>query len=179
MLVFFAVIASATTENLNIKPGLWEVTSTMDTKGTPPMSAKQKAEMEKEMAKMSPEMKAKMEAAVKSSRANLAKPIVRKSCVTKEDLSKPLPFAGGRDDGTCTRTIIKSTSSTQEVHLDCTNKTQKSSGTVRIVATNPETWTGTMEGAVSDTGGAMNLKSTFSGKWLGADCGSVKPSAQK
>jgi hypothetical protein len=178
-LVFFFLIASAAAENLNIKPGLWEVTSKTDAKGAPPISAAQREEMEKQLAQLSPENRAKAEAAMKAAQARQGQPVVRKSCITKEDLSKPLAFDGGRGDGSCTRTILKSTSSVQEVRLDCTNNAHKSGGTLRIVATNPEAWSGTLDGSASDTGGAMTLKSTVSGKWLGADCGSIKPSAQK
>jgi len=178
-LAAFSLVALGMTDTINIKPGLWEVTTTTQTKGTPPMSAEEKAEMEKAMAKMTPERRAQMEAALKAAQSGNSRPTVRKSCITKEDLSKPFAFDAGKDDGSCTRTIIKSTSSEQEVRMDCTNKTRKSSGTVRVVAANPESWNGTMDATVSDTGGTMVLKSSFSGKWLGAACGDVKPMSHK
>ncbi len=178
-LLFCLLSGRAAAENLNIKPGLWELTSTYEAKGTPPMPAAERAEMERNMAKMPPEMRAKMETAVKSSIANLAKPIVKKSCLLKEDLDKALAFDGGRGDGTCTRTIVKSTPSVQEIRMDCSKGTQKSSGTLRMVAADPESWSGTMEGTISDTGGATGTKAKMSGKWLGADCGNVKASSRK
>ena len=178
-LVFCLLAGPAAAENLNIKPGLWEVTSLREANGTPPMSAAQRAEMERGMAKMPPEMRAKMEAAVKSSLVNLAKPIVKRSCVLQEDLNKPLDLDGGRGDGNCTRTIVKSTASVQEIRLECSKGTQKSGGTVRMVAANAESWTSTMNGTVSDTGGSMETKIKMSGKWLGADCGNVKPFSRK
>ncbi len=178
-LLFCALSGHAAVENFNIKPGLWEVTMTHEAKGTPPMPAAERAEMEREMAKMPPEMKAKMEAAVKNSLANLAKPVVKRSCLLKEDLNKPLDFDGGRGDGACTRTVVKSTSTVQEIRLDCSKGTQKSSGTLKMVAANPESWSGSMDGTMSDTGGATETKAKMSGKWLGADCGNVKPSSRK
>jgi hypothetical protein len=178
-MLFCLLPTVALADNLYIKPGLWESTVVVETKGAPPMSAEKKAEMEKGMAKMSPEMRAKMEAAINSATANMGKPHTTKSCITKEDLSKPMDLASGKDDRSCTQTIVKATSTVQEVRVSCVKGTQKSSNTLRIVASNPETWSGTMEGSMGDTGGAMQMKSKMSGKWLGSDCGDVKPRTHK
>ncbi|MBZ5523181.1 MAG: DUF3617 domain-containing protein [Acidobacteriia bacterium] len=149
--------------------------------GPPPISAAQKAEMEKSMAKMSPEMRARIEAAQKASQANMAKPHVHKSCVTQEDLNKPLPFDNGKDDGKCTRTVLKATSSTQEFRVDCASDKYKSTATVHITASSSESWAGTMDSTIMPADGKTNtvFKMNVSGKWLGAACGDVKPQSQK
>src|SRR5882757_5546586 len=171
-LVFFALIASAATDNLSIKPGLWEVTTSSESKGAPPVDAARKAEMEKMMTKMSPEMRARIEASQKKSQA-MAGPRVSKSCVTKEDLSRPLGM--GTEDGKCTRTIIKSTSSSQEIRVDCAIGERKSTALLRVTATNSENWTGTMDTSIPTAKGDITVRTNMSGKWLGADCGDVKP----
>ena len=173
-LLLFA--SPAMTDNLNIKPGLWEFTSTSQTKGAPPISAEQKAEMERAMANMPPDRRAKMEEAMKAAQGGAGTPHVRKSCVTKEDLSKPLDLG---DDKECKKTILKSTSSEQEVRFDCSSGTHKSTGTMHFVANSSESVSGTTDMQMSDTGGAMTVKSNFSGKWLGASCGDVKPMPHK
>lgn len=175
-LALFLFAAPAMTDNLNIKPGLWEFTSTSQSKGAPPISAQEKAEMEKAMANMPPDRRAKMEEAMKAAQGGAGTPHVHKSCVTKEDLSKPLDTG---DDKECKKTILKSTSSEQDVRLDCTRGTQKSTGTIHFVANNPESVSGTMDMQMSDTGGAMTVKMNFNGKWLGASCGDVKPMSHK
>lgn len=176
-LALFLFAAPAMTDNLNIKPGLWEFTSTSQTKGAPPISAQEKAEMEKAMASMPPDRRAKMEEAMKAAQAGAGTPHVHKSCVTKEDLSKPMDFGDEKQE--CKKTILKSTSSEQDVRVDCTSGTHKSTGTMHFVANNSESVTGAMDMQMSDTGGAMTVKMNFSGKWLGASCGDVKPMSHK
>ncbi|MBZ5507373.1 MAG: DUF3617 domain-containing protein [Acidobacteriia bacterium] len=175
-LVLFMFAAPVMTDNLNIKPGLWEFTSTTQSKGAPPISAQEKAEMEKAMANMPPDRRAKMEAAMKAAQGGAARPHVHKSCVTKEDLSKPLDMG---DDKECKKTILKSTSREQDIRVDCTSGTHKSSGTMHFIANNSESVSGAMDMQMSDTGGAMTVKMNFSGKWLGASCGDVKPMSHK
>lgn len=173
------LLAAAAAENLNLKPGLWEMTSKAENNGPPPMPAEAKAEMERHMAGLPPEQRARMEAAVKNAQSNLWRPVVKKGCISKDDLSHALDFEGGRGDGVCQRTILKATASMQEVRLECVKGTRKSGGTLRIVAANPETWSGTMDGSVSDTGGATQMKITMSGKWLASDCGDARPLVRK
>ncbi|HWZ43653.1 MAG TPA: DUF3617 domain-containing protein [Candidatus Saccharimonadales bacterium] len=176
-LVFFALLASAATDNLSIKPGLWEVTTSSESKGAPPVDPARKAEMEKMMAKMSPEMRARVEAAQKKSQAHMAGPNVRKSCVTKEDLSGALGMPKEADK--CTRTVIKATSSTQEIRVDCAQGEHKSSALLRVTATNSENWSGTMDTTIAAAGKDITVRTNMSGKWLGADCGDVKPLSHK
>ncbi len=135
--------------------------------------------MERAMAKMPPEARAKMEAAMKGGQSNASKPVVSRSCVLKEDLNKPFAFGSEKEDGSCKRTVVKASSTVQEIRLECMKGTQKSVGTVRIVAASSESWTGNIDGTISDTGGATEMKSKIVGKWLGADCGNVKPAAHK
>jgi hypothetical protein len=49
------------------------------------------------------------------------------------------------------------------------------SGTCRFEARNPESVVATWDVTMSNGGKAMNMKSAMRGKWLGPDCGSVKP----
>lgn len=173
-LTLFPLLATAATDHINIRPGLWEVTSTSESNGAPPISAEQKAQMDAAMARMSPEMRAKIEA----SRKRQAEPHVSKSCVTKEELDKPMDF-GEKVEDNCTRNVIKSTSTVQEVHVDCTMGARKSSATIHIEAPTPIAWTGTMDVTVANAGLDIKVTNNLSGKWLGPDCGDVKPRSQK
>ncbi len=137
--------------------------------------------MDQRMASLSPEMRAKIEAAQKKSLASSAQPHVHKSCVTQEDLDKPLAWSDGKDDGKCTKTVLKSTSTEQEVRVECASDKYKSSGTIHIVLSNPETYSGTMVSNITPAGGSTTMTSTtqITGKWLGAACGDVKPNSHK
>ena len=159
------LIFAADYKPLDVKTGLWENTMTTQMTGMPPIP-------DELLAKMSPEQRARMEEARKAREAKGAQTSTHKSCITKEDLNKPLNF--GDDKGACTRTFTTSTSTRQEIHMECAMGNIKSSGDVKIEALNSETVKGT--GQMSSTGGGpgMKMNMTFSGKWLGSDCGDLK-----
>jgi len=179
-LVLFSLTAVAAADNFNIKPGLWETTTSSQSQGLPAIPPEQQAERDKMMAKMSPEMRARIEAARKKSQASAGVPHVSKSCVTREDLNKPMSFADAKEGGKCTKTVLKSTSSTQEIRVDCAGDRYNSTGTIRVTASNPENWSGTLETTLTPVGGGspITVKTNMSGKWLGSDCGDVKPHSQ-
>jgi hypothetical protein len=122
---------------LDVKPGLWETTTTTEMSGMPPMPAEV-------LAKLTPEQRAKME------------------------LNKPLTF--GDDDKSCKRTLISSSRSKQEAHLECANETTNRSGNVRIEAINPENLKGSMQMTATGAGRTMNVNVGFTGKWIGTSC---------
>jgi hypothetical protein len=175
LLVLFPVAAIAAADNFKIKPGLWETTTSSQSQGAPVIPPEQKAERDKMMANMSPEMRARVEAAQKKAQINLP-PLVQRSCVTKEDLTQSMPFEGGK----CTKTVLKSTSTAQEIRVDCTGDRYNSTGTIRVTASNSENWSGTLETTLTPVGGGspITVKTNMSGKWLGSDCGDVKPHSQ-
>jgi hypothetical protein len=182
---FFALLllplAAFAADKINMRPGLWESTTTVQSQGAPPISAEQKAMMDQRMASLSPDMRARIEAAQKKGKANSAQPHVHKSCVTKEDLDKPLTWGDGKDDGKCTKTVLKSTSMEQEIRVECASDKYKSSGTFHVILSNPETYSGTMVSTITPAGGSTSMTSTtkITGKWLGASCGDVKPRPEK
>jgi hypothetical protein len=174
-LVLFPMFATAATDHINIKPGLWEVTTSRNSTGTP-MTSEQKSQKDAAMAKMSPEMRAQVEAMQKDRKAKQGQAHVIKSCVTQEDLNNPNFFDGGSN---CTRKVLKSTSTMQEVQVSCTMGTHTSNGTIHIEAPTPVAWTGTMDTTMVVSGRDMKAQTNMSGKWLGADCGDVKPISRK
>ena len=167
-IVFCMLSATAAGENLNLRLGLWEVTS--EGKGIV-MQTADKAEMEKAMAEMSPQQRAKTEAYLKSMQAGMTTPPV-KSCLTKEALSKMSTFNVPGEDSTCKRTEIKATSTVVEFREECSGSNGKTGGTVRVVAPSPETYTlEFIPGPGWERGGTFKMI----GKWLSADCGKVRP----
>ena len=155
---------------LDVKPGLWETTTTTEMSGLPPMPADL-------LAKMAPEQRAKMEAAMKARAAQGAKTTTRRTCWTKEELSKPLTF-GDDNDKSCKSTLISSSRSKQEARLECTNETANRSGDVHIEAINPENLKGSMQMTVAGGGRTMNINLGFTGKWIGSSCGELKGRAE-
>jgi hypothetical protein len=152
---------------LNVKPGLWEMSWTGETSGTPPTLPPD------QLAKLTPEQRAKIEAAMEAAIAKGNAPHAIKHCVTQKELDRGLNV-DDQNQKSCKQTVVSSTSSVLEVHMECTGR-QQSSGTYRIEATSPTTITGALNMVMSDGTHSMTMKRQVAGKWLGADCGEVKP----
>jgi hypothetical protein len=166
LLVLFplAMRSDSTVTPLNVKPGLWEVSVTMT--GLPAMPAIP----DSVLAQMPPDQRAKIEAMMKG-QAN-----TMKTCVTKDKLEKSEAFRNAPKS--CTYTIVSSTSSKLEMKTECTQNGVKMTGNFVVEAVDSENVKGSMRmnasgGNPSGGNNAMNMNSTFTEKWLGADCGEV------
>jgi Protein of unknown function (DUF3617) len=157
--------ANATDVALNVKTGLWESTITVQTSGQIPIP-------EADLAKMSPEKRQQIEAGMKAAIASAAQPHTVASCVTAEQLRKGLLFK--TEDPSCKRTIVSSSSSTSEMHEECTGALARTS-TIHFHAVSPKEIDGQMHMTVTRDDRTMTSKGTIHSKWLATDCGDVKP----
>ena len=146
---------------LDVKMGLWELTSKVTMGGQMPFDT----------SKLSPEQRAQVEASLKSSMGTHT--TVNKTCMTKEKFDKS-NFMSDMPGMTCTQTITTNTRSTLEASGVCTGGTGSMTMQMRFDAQSPTAVTGTMKGASTSAGKTLTTDATISGKWLGADCGSTK-----
>ena len=155
--------APARAQQLDVKLGLWEVHSTMQMSGPPPVDT----------SKMTPEQKARVDAMLAQMGAG-GKPQVHdtKSCLTQAKLDKDLFEDESKDR--CQRTIVAATRSVHEVKLVCTGDKEKTTMNVRFDAINSENVKGTVTGTVENSGKITNINSTVTAKWLSSQCGDVK-----
>jgi Protein of unknown function (DUF3617) len=144
---------------LGVKPGLWETTTVTDRGGMMPTLSPET------LAKMPPEARARIE--------GMSKPItdVRKSCRTDKDLR---PFTDDSNKS-CKYTVLTSTSSKQEIRMDCTMQGNTTTGTTTIEAKNSEHVAGTVIMKMNVSGRNADMKITIDSKWMGSSCGDVKP----
>jgi Protein of unknown function (DUF3617) len=156
-----AVVCAAQTTPLNVKPGEWESTMTNETSGQLPVPQEM-------IDKLTPEQRAKMEAMMKARGMQGPRTTVTKHCVKKEDLDKP--FAKNDEKKACKQTILTSSSTKQEVHMDCEMGGGKQTGTLKLEALDSSTVKGSMQMVASNGARTMNVNSTFSAKWLGPAC---------
>lgn len=153
-------LSAAGADKLNVKLGLWEITSISRFSGMP--------QLPKEvLEKMTPQQRADMEAKIKAAASEEPEPEVSSECITQEDLDKPFNSASAEE---CTQTIVRTTRNTQEIRLACTGKT-KGSGMFRITTPTPEVMTGDLDLKVGEGTNVMTITSKIKGRWLGADCG--------
>ncbi len=173
LVVLIAGVASLSADAQTTKPGLWEVTSKVG--GSPEMD-KAMADMQKQMAAMPAEQRKQMEAMMGKQGVTLSGPagaMVMKSCVTKEMVEQSqLPM---QTQGSCTSTVGDKTSTSMKFKYVCTNPA--SSGEGEFSYPNDSSYTSKLKMTTSMQGKVQTTTIDGSGKWLGTDCGSVKPMA--
>jgi hypothetical protein len=152
-----ATAMAADTTPLNVKPGEWETTITTESSGQLPIPQEM-------LDKMPPERRAKMEAAMKQRQGGHT--TTSKHCVKKEDLDKA--FAKAEENKACTYNILSSSSTKQEIHMECEMGGGKGSGTLKLEAVDSGTVKGNTQMTMSMGPRTMNSNSTFISKWLGA-----------
>ncbi|HXN46646.1 MAG TPA: DUF3617 domain-containing protein [Bryobacteraceae bacterium] len=162
LLLPLACLAADDFKPLDIKPGLWETTITTQAKGIQPAPPEM-------MAKLTPEQRAQIEAAAKAKGGVGQQTRVMKSCLTADDLKKP--FSLSDDAHACTRAVISSSGTKQEVHFECTKGPVSSSGEIHVEALSPESTKGGSQYTSRDSTHRMDAKVTFTARFLSADCG--------
>lgn len=158
--LLLTALSAAGAEKLNVKLGLWEMTTVMRMSGMPPLP--------KELLdKMTPQARAEMQARLKAEAAEEPEPEVSSECITQEDLDKPFQSSNADE---CTNTIVRTTRTTQEIRMVCNGKV-KGSGVFRVSTPTPETMTGDLDLKAGDGADAFIVKGKVKGRWLGPDCG--------
>jgi hypothetical protein len=152
-------LIAASAERLNVKTGLWEVTTNTELGGMPPVP--------KEMLEgMTPEQLAQ----IKQTMAHAgSRDEVSRECITERDLDQPFR---GTDQEDCTQEVVRTGRNTQELRLTCTGEV-KGKGTFVINTPNPNTMTAALDLTLGDGENVMKMKATMKGRWLSADCGDL------
>jgi hypothetical protein len=130
LLLSAAVFAGDKIDPLNVKAGLWEVTTTTNSRGNPTIPAER-------LERMSPEQRAQVEQYLKSRAAQPAKTRTTRRCLTEEDVKKTI-FDGLPQNASCQRTVITSTSRESTVRENCTEQGQNLTILYHITAVDSE-----------------------------------------
>lgn len=147
---------------MDVKVGQWETTTTMKVAGIPNLPPEV-------LKQMPPEQRAKLEAMIA---ARSGKPNSSTSCMTKDKLQQAWN-TGQEAMKSCTTNIITSTSSKQEIRVECNRNGAKTSGTIKVEALDSEHIRGTVQMTAADASDAkpgMNLNYSFTSKWVGPAC---------
>ena len=156
--------AAARAASLDIKPGLWETTHTVESSGTPPLDT----------GRLTPEQKARIEAMVRKREAEGPRTRTFKECLTKEKLEHE-PFSGPEDEAqTCVSSVTTHTPRRLQGKRVCTLGQNKKEVAFDIDALSPEQVKGSIRTSLSDPRHTMTSHATFTSRWLGSDCGNQK-----
>jgi hypothetical protein len=147
---------------LNIKPGLWETTVQMESRGTPALPPEV-------LSQMPPEVRAQVEARVRSGAGGGAVPRqqeVERTCLTAADRQPFIPV----DNDVCTLRVITSNGSLLETEAQCRAEggvESRISSRVQVLSPDRVSGTNTMR-----TGGGQGMITTtrFEARWISANC---------
>jgi hypothetical protein len=157
----------------SMKPGLWEITSKMQS-GSGQME-RQMAQAQERMANLPPDQRKMMEEMMARQGVKMGTAggggMTMKVCMTKEMVERSEMPSQQRGD--CKTTSQSRSGNTMKMAFACTNP--PSSGEGQFTFNGSEGYT--MKMAVNTTvqGKPETMNMDASGKWLGADCGDVKP----
>jgi hypothetical protein len=146
---------------LDVKTGEWETSMTSESTGPLPIP-------QEVLDKMSPEQRARMEQAMKARSAKGPRTITERSCVRKETLENP--FNSSEERSSCKQTVVASTRTTQEIHMECEADGGKQSGTFRLQAVDSGNVKGTVQITAANGSRTMNINNTFAARWIGPTC---------
>lgn len=163
-LSLLAAAASAQT----IQPGLWENTSKI-LGGTGQMG-KALAQIQDQLAKMSPEERKAMEQAT-NTRLDSDGNTVAKICITQEIIDRKGLL--GLPEGKCSRTVSPTVGNVQKFSFTCTEPPSSAEGTVTFLS--KTSYNSKLKMNILSDGKPESMAFEGSNKFLGADCGSVKP----
>ncbi len=160
----------AANKPFDVKPGLWNITTTTEMSGMPPIP---------NLDQMTPEQRARVEGAMKNMMAAPHTNTV-KSCVTRESIDKAIAKASSNQNNKCEPKITNMTASKVELHIACTPEKgeMKPEGDINIDRVDSEHIKGNGTMKVGANGRTMNVKWSMTGAFVSADCGNVKPDGQ-
>jgi leucyl aminopeptidase (aminopeptidase T) len=155
----------------NLKPGLWEITNKMKSSGGE--MEKMQAQMQEKLAKMPSGERKKMEEMMAQHGVKMgagsAGGMTAQTCMTKEMSERnEIPTHGD-----CKMTKQQRSGNTTSFAFSCTNPPSSGEGQHTFVS--PEAYTFKMTMTTSVHGKPETMTMDGSGKWLAADCGSLKP----
>jgi hypothetical protein len=152
----------------SLKPGLWEINNKM----SGGQMNEQMAEMQKQMAQMPPDQRKQMEAMMAQRGVKMAPTagggMAIQMCMTKEMAERnEVPVKDG-----CTTSKQQRTGNTMKIAFSCANPPSSGEGEFTFAG---DSYTSHMTIKTVVQGKPDTMVMDGRGKWLGSDCGSIKP----
>jgi len=160
----------AAAQTPNIKPGLWELNNRVSSSDPQMQSAM--SEMQKQLANMSPEQRQSLQQLMDRNgvqfKLGAGGALQSRVCMTREMIERrQFPV----QDGTCTQNVTPVSSTRMQVAFSCTRP--RASGQGELVMESETSYRGRVTIRSEERSGTVDMD--VNGKWLGADCGAVRP----
>jgi hypothetical protein len=171
LLAALTVAAAGSAAAQTLKPGLWEL---QHKSGGNAEVDKAMADMREQMASMPPEQRKQMEAMMASRGMQMspsaAGGMAMKMCMTKEMVERN-EINDKRGD--CKTTQKQRSGNTLKMAFTCSNPPSR--GETQVTFNGAEAYSSKTTVTTTTDGKPETMTVEGTGKWLGADCGSVKP----
>lgn len=171
--VGLAAAAASNAQAQKLVPGLWENSVTLKS-GDGRMEAAM-AQMQERLASMPPEKRKQMEAMMANQGVGLgggggAATTIR-VCISKEQAERQeMPAA---TEGRCQRETLERSGSTLKFKFTCSDPASTGEGSYTF--SSDKAYSGNLVVNANRNGRDMRMDMQQQGKWLGADCGALKP----
>src|SRR5215475_407360 len=142
---------------LNVKPGLWQMTSHEMMSG-----------QILDDAQLTAEQRAKLEALM----GKPMQPRLYKECLTAEKLQQGLQQQAPAG-ATCQRSVQSNTPTDLQMRNQCTEAKGTRVLSVHVQTSEPQSLASAVTMAITQNGKTMTIQNDIQGKWLSADCGGV------
>lgn len=140
------------------KPGLWNISTTLQAAAMPEMPPEVRAMMKQRGLNL----------------PGLGKPIVSQVCTTAEQAAMDRPPNMDREGVKCTPRVLSQTATSATTEITCHGK-MEGVGRSQISWRGDSHYEGSYSFKGTMDGHASNISSSYVGDWVKADCGSVKP----
>lgn len=168
LITAFAIAAAAFATQAQtappIKPGLWQIHSEREVNGQKVPDASER------LKNMSPEKRAQIEALMKQHGVAAGAAGMGQVCYTRETLERS-PWADQAND--CKATFSNRSGSSWKWHTTCPGPGYEADG--EAVFPDHENYTVKSTSVTKIGDQVRNSRTTITAKWLGADCGGLKP----
>lgn len=144
-----------------MKPGLWEMTMKSDAMKNMPKIPPEQMEQMRKMGVNVPQM--------------IDGGMVTKVCITKQMAESNQAPGMEKNDAGCQSRNYQRSGNTYSVDIVCNGPDMKGEGKAKGTFAGDSSFTSTYDFKGTMHGQPVNQRHDTSGKWLGADCGSVKP----
>jgi hypothetical protein len=156
-----------------LQPGLWEQAMTM--KSASGQMESQMAQMQKDLASMPPEQRKMVEDMMAKQGMSMGSAGGRnttiKMCISAEQAERAeLP----QQEGNCKQEMVERSGSTVRYRFSCSGN-PPTSGEGEYTLASPTSYSGRATVVTQVQGKPEKIEMTQTGRWLGADCGTLKP----
>ena len=159
------LISTAHSAETNLRPGLWEITTSSDLLRLVPHIPADQMQSIKDLANQYGLEMPQIENGA----------AISKACITAEMANQKSPPIFGDNQLGCTTKNSTRTGNNYKMDFVCDSADLQGNGTAEGAITSPESFSGKTKFNGSAQGNAMNEQADVSGKWVGASCGDVKP----